>query len=60
MELRCGYRTSIGYGFESLLQHLETEHGKDISNEKEDDYISWHVLNIPLVLSGKGHKEKHA
>ena len=58
-ELRCGLKYNIGYGFESLIHHLNVEHGQNVSLDDESQFVSWREFDFPLVLSGKGHKEKN-
>ena len=59
MNLSCGYRVALGYGFESLCQHLLEVHGEEVSMEEEQNYHSWREFDFVLSLSGRGHKEKN-
>ena len=59
MNPRCGYRVALGYGFESLCQHLWEVHGEEVSMDKEQNYHSWREFDFVLSLSGRGHKEKN-
>ena len=59
LEDSCGYKTSQGYGFEALVEHLENKHKRIFKSIKEEDFCHWREFNFPLVLSGKGHKEKN-
>ena len=59
MEEGCGYRLSPGYGFEALIEHLHSKHNKEIQGNEEEAFSHWREFDFPLVLSGKGHKEKN-
>ena len=56
---KCGYNLALGYGFEALVDHLQTCHGETVTRESEPDYHSWREFDFVLSLSGRGHKEKN-